>query len=237
MRKKILFAVTVALMTTTTPVMGQGVYSDKGLQKQIRSIAGNGAWDFGESWLERSAYHLLHHKYSGSEMYWQWAGFKSGFRIRYKEEKASQKKLQRPLDAEIATAILQEEERKKQNENITKMFDEQMLVAADRHNPAVTIPYKEEFEQFDEYFARALAYAYTYGNDTAYGWAEGLADKYDMLTERIAYVSGQTIKGTGVMVGTMESGERMKALQGCHDEMMRLLKSTNDLVEYCKLTK
>ena len=47
---------------------------DKEKEKQWKSME-NGPWDFAPDWY----YYFLHNKYSGAEMYWKWAGFKSGF--------------------------------------------------------------------------------------------------------------------------------------------------------------
>ncbi len=38
-------------------------------------------------------YYFLHKNYSGAEMYWKWAGFKSGYRVRFKEEKSNVKRI------------------------------------------------------------------------------------------------------------------------------------------------
>ena len=49
----------------------------------------NGPWDFAPDWY----YFFLHKKYSGAEMYWKWAGFQSGFRVRFKEHKSNVKRI------------------------------------------------------------------------------------------------------------------------------------------------
>ena len=57
---------------------------DNEKKKQWQSME-NGPWDFAPDWY----YYFLHKGYSGAEMYWKWAGFKSGFRVRFKESKSN----------------------------------------------------------------------------------------------------------------------------------------------------
>lgn len=57
-------------------------------EKQWTSME-NGPWDFAPDWY----YYFLHKNYSGAEMYWKWAGFKSGYRVRFKEEKSNVKRI------------------------------------------------------------------------------------------------------------------------------------------------
>ena len=61
---------------------------DKEKEKQWKSME-NGPWDFAPDWY----YYFLHNKYSGAEMYWKWAGFNSGFRVRFKEKDSNVKRI------------------------------------------------------------------------------------------------------------------------------------------------
>ena len=80
----------IALMLLGCPYSGhaQRKANDKEKQRQWRSME-NGPWDFAPDWY----YFLLHKKYSGAEMYWKWAGFQSGFRVRFKEHKSNVKRI------------------------------------------------------------------------------------------------------------------------------------------------
>ena len=64
----------------------QKVVHDKQKEKQWRSME-TGPWDFAPDWY----YYFLHKKYSGAETYWKWSGFKSGYRVRFKEPKSNVK--------------------------------------------------------------------------------------------------------------------------------------------------
>ena len=56
------------------PVVGEAQVPvrDNEKRKQWQSME-NGPWDFAPDWY----YYFLHKGYSGAEMYWKWAGFKS----------------------------------------------------------------------------------------------------------------------------------------------------------------
>ncbi len=56
---------------------------------QAMEVDGERPWDFAPDWY----YYFLHKNYSGTEMYWKWAGFKSGYRVRFKEEKSNVKRI------------------------------------------------------------------------------------------------------------------------------------------------
>ena len=66
----------------------QRVRHDKQKEKQWKSME-NGPWDFAPDWY----YYFLHRRYSGAEMYWKWAGLKSGWRGRFKEPKSNIKRI------------------------------------------------------------------------------------------------------------------------------------------------
>ena len=80
----------IALMLMGCPYSGhaQRPTKDKEKARQWQSME-NGPWDFAPDWY----YFLLHKKYSGAEMYWKWAGFQSGFRVRFKEHKSNVKRI------------------------------------------------------------------------------------------------------------------------------------------------
>lgn len=75
-------------MTMASGLHAQRKANDKEKQRQWRSME-NGPWNFAPDWY----YFFLHKKYSGAEMYWKWAGFQSGFRVRFKEHKSNVKRI------------------------------------------------------------------------------------------------------------------------------------------------
>ena len=73
-----------ALMGMPQALSAQRVVHDDQKFKQWRSME-NGPWDFAPDWY----YYFLHKNYSGTEMYWKWAGFKSASRRRNQMSSAS----------------------------------------------------------------------------------------------------------------------------------------------------
>ena len=99
---------------------------DNEKKKQWQSME-NGPWDFAPDWY----YYFLHKGYSGAEMYWKWAGFKSGFRIRFKESKSNIKRIMptRVISEETQRQKLEkvEEERK----YVEELYKEELVREAD----------------------------------------------------------------------------------------------------------
>ena len=79
-RNIILVLITFMALFFPITMSAQRPARDKEKEKQWKSME-NGPWDFAPDWY----YYFLHNKYSGAEMYWKWAGFNSGFRVRFKE--------------------------------------------------------------------------------------------------------------------------------------------------------
>ncbi len=78
-------------------------------------------------------YFLLHKKYSGAEMYWKWAGFQSGFRVRFKEHKSNVKRI---MPTRVTAEETQRQKIKKVEEERQKMeelYQEELLREADRN--------------------------------------------------------------------------------------------------------
>ena len=132
MRKTLcLILLTIAL---TFPV-GEGgranaqkIVHDKQKEKQWRSIE-TGPWDFAPDWY----YYFLHKKYSGAETYWKWSGFKSGYRVRFKEHKSNVKTV---MPRRVAAEEVDAEKIKKAEEErakIKELHDEEVVRATDRN--------------------------------------------------------------------------------------------------------
>ena len=90
----------------------QKVVHDKQKEKQWRSME-TGPWDFAPDWY----YYFLHKKYSGAETYWKWSGFKSGYRVRFKEHKSNVKTI---MPRRVAQEETQKEKIKKVEEEREK---------------------------------------------------------------------------------------------------------------------
>lgn len=107
-------------------IQAQVPVRDDEKKKQWQSME-NGPWDFAPDWY----YYFLHKGYSGAEMYWKWAGFKSGFRVRFKESKSNIKRIMptRVISEETQRQKLEkvEEERK----YVEELYKEELVREAD----------------------------------------------------------------------------------------------------------
>ena len=93
-------------LLTASGLQAQVPVRDNEKKKQWQSME-NGPWDFAPDWY----YYFLHKGYSGAEMYWKWAGFKSGFRVRFKESKSNIKRI-------MPTRVISEETQRQKLEKV-----------------------------------------------------------------------------------------------------------------------
>ena len=123
-------------------IQAQVPVRDDEKKKQWQSME-NGPWDFAPDWY----YYFVHKGYSGAEMYWKWAGFKSGFRVRFKESKSNIKRIMptRVISEETQRQKLEkvEEERK----YVEELYKEELVREADRAVDLVYPAYKDEFNR------------------------------------------------------------------------------------------
>ena len=96
-------------------------------EKQWRSME-NGPWDFAPDWY----YYFLHKNYSGAEMYWKWAGFKSGYRVRFKEEKSNVKRIMPVRVTAEETQRQKLSQVEKERAHIEELYKEEVAREADR---------------------------------------------------------------------------------------------------------
>lgn len=85
---------------------------DSQKEKQWRSME-TGPWDFEPGWY----YYFLHKNYSGAETYWKWSGFKSGYRVRFKEHKSNVKTI---MPRRIAQEELQKRKSRKPRQSVSR---------------------------------------------------------------------------------------------------------------------
>ena len=108
-RNIILGLITLFVMGSPITMSAQRPTRDREKEKQWKSME-NGPWDFAPDWY----YFFLHKKYSGAEMYWKWAGFNSGFRVRFKEHKSNIKRI-------MPTRVTSEETQRQKVKKVEKM--------------------------------------------------------------------------------------------------------------------
>lgn len=191
---------------------------DNEKKKQWQSME-NGPWDFAPDWY----YYFLHKGYSGAEMYWKWAGFKSGFRVRFKESKSNIKRIMptRVISEETQRQKLEkvEEERK----YVEELYKEELVREADRAVDLVYPGYKDEFNRMQDCITDGLLYCMTKSGGKLKPQVDELGRQNEILYAGIAY-----IRKTGVGYG-LENAKRQQAYEEAKGKMEALVKQTANL--------
>lgn len=173
------------VMLCCIPFMGnaQVVRHDKQKEKQWQSME-NGPWDFAPDWY----YYFLHKNYSGAEMYWKWAGFKSGWRVRFKEPKSNIKRIMpvRVLSEETQRQKVDkvEDERK----YVGELYKEELLREADRSVDLTYASYRDEFNRMQDCITDGLLYCMQKSGGKLKYQVDELGRQNELLCADIAYI-------------------------------------------------
>lgn len=204
--------ITALSVCLPTESLAQRITRDSEKELQWKSME-NGPWDFSPGWY----YFFLHKKYSGAEKYWKWAGFKSGFRVRFKEEKSNIKRIMptRVVSEETQRqkAAKVEEERKYMEE----LYKEELLREADRNVDLTYAAYKSEFNRMQECITDGLLYCMKKSDGQMKYQVDELTRENEILCENIAY-----IHKTGIGYG-LENAKRQKAYEETKEKMSKLV--------------
>ena len=196
----------------------QAVRHDKQKEKQWQSME-NGPWDFAPDWY----YYFLHKKYSGAEMYWKWAGFKSGWRVRFKEPKSNIKRIMpvRVLSEETQRQKVDkvEDERK----YVEELYKEELLREADRSVDLTYASYKDEFNRMQDCITDGLLYYMQKSGGKLKYQVDELGRQNELLCADIAY-----IHKTGVGY-ELENAKRRQAYEDAKIKMEELVNRTAHL--------
>lgn len=205
----------VALAGYTTDADAQRPTRDKEKARQWQSME-NGPWDFAPDWY----YYFLHKKYSGAEMYWKWAGFKSGFRVRFKEPKSNIKRI---MPVRVTAEETQRQKVKKVEEErkyIEELYKEELVREAER-NVDLTYPaYKDEFNRMQDCITEGLLYCMKKSDGKLKYQVDELSRQNEVLCADIAY-----IHKTGVGYG-LENAKRQQAYEDAKSRMEELVSRT-----------
>lgn len=210
----------IALMLLGCPYSGhaQRPTKDKEKARQWQSME-NGPWDFAPDWY----YFLLHKKYSGAEMYWKWAGFQSGFRVRFKEHKSNVKRI---MPTRVTAEETQRQKIKKVEEERQKMeelYQEELLREADRNVDLMFPSYKDEFNRMQDCITDGLLYCMQKSKGKLQYQVDELSRQNEILCADIAYIHKM-----GVGYG-LENAKRQKAYEEARQKMEELVKRTANL--------
>ncbi len=197
----------------------QKIVHDKQKEKQWRSIE-TGPWDFAPDWY----YYFLHKKYSGAETYWKWSGFKSGYRVRFKEHKSNVKTV---MPRRVAAEEVDVEKIKKAEEErakIKEMHDEEVIRAADRNVDIVYSTFKDDFARMQGAISEGLSFCLTKSKGKMFPQVDELRRQNDIVCRNISYIHKQ---GVG---NELENAKREKAYIEYKRQMEELVSRVAHLV-------
>lgn len=191
---------------------------DKEKEKQWKSME-NGPWDFAPDWY----YYFLHNKYSGAEMYWKWAGFKPGFRVRFKEKDSDVKRI---MPTRVTAEETQRQKVKKvetERKYIEELYKEELVRKADRAVDLTYASYKNEFDRMQDCITDGLLYCMKKSDGKLKYQVDELSRQNEILCSGIAY-----IHKTGVGYG-LENAKRQQAYEEAKTKMQELVNQTAHL--------
>lgn len=172
-----------ALMGMPQALSAQRVVHDDQKFKQWRSME-NGPWDFAPDWY----YYFLHKNYSGAEMYWKWAGFKSGYRVRFKEEKSNVKRIM-PVRITAEETLRQKVSQvEKERAQIEELYKEELAREADRIVDVTYASYKDEFNRMQDCITDGLLYCMNRSNGALEYQVNEISRLNEVLCADIAYI-------------------------------------------------
>lgn len=217
-RNIILGLITFMALGTPITMSAQRPARDKEKEKQWKSME-NGPWDFAPDWY----YYFLHNKYSGAEMYWKWAGFNSGFRVRFKEKDSDVKRI---MPTRVTAEETQRQKVKKvetECKYIEELYKEELVREADRSVDLTYASYKDEFDRMQDCITDGLLYCMKKSNGKLKYQVDELSRQNEILCSGIAY-----IHKTGVGYG-LENAKRQQAYEEAKTMMQKLVNQTAHL--------
>ena len=191
---------------------------DKEKEKQWKSME-NGPWNFAPDWY----YYFLHNKYSGAEMYWKWAGFNSGFRVRFKEKDSNVKRI---MPTRVTAEETQRQKVKKvetERKYIEELYKEELVREADRSVDLTYASYKDEFDRMQDCITDGLLYCMKKSDGKLKYQVDEISRQNEILCSGIAY-----IHKTGVGYG-LENAKRQQAYEEAKTKMQELVNQTAHL--------
>ncbi len=187
-------------------------------EKQWRSME-NGPWDFAPDWY----YYFLHKNYSGAEMYWKWAGFKSGYRVRFKEEKSNVKRIMPVRVTAEETQRQKLSQVEKERAHIEELYKEEVAREADRMVDVTYASYKDDFNRMQDCITDGLLYCLQKSDGKLKYQVDEISRQNELICADIAY-----IHKTGVGY-ELENAKRRQAYEEAKEKMGEIVSRTAHL--------
>lgn len=220
MKIKTVMTLVLCAVLTGVPqnLSAQKVVHDDQKFKQWRSME-NGPWDFAPDWY----YYFLHKNYSGAEMYWKWAGFKSGYRVRFKEEKSNVKRIMPVRITAEETQRQKVSQVEKERAQIEELYKEELAREADRMTDLTYVSYKDEFNRMQNCISDGLLYCLKKSNGAMEYQVNEISRLNEILCSDIAYIHKT---GPGY---ELENAKRRQAYENAKTKMEELVNRTAHL--------
>ncbi len=191
---------------------------DKEKERQWKSME-NGPWDFAPDWY----YYFLHKRYSGADMYWKWAGFHSGFRVRFREKDSNIKRIMPVRVTAGETQRQKAEKAEEERKHIEGLYKEELAREADRNVDLSYPAYKDEFNRMQDRITDGLLFCMKKSGGRLKYQVDELSRQNEILCADIAY-----IHKTGVGYG-LENAKRQQAYEEARKKMEELVSRTAHL--------
>lgn len=156
-------------------------------------------------------------------MYWKWAGFNSGFRVRFKEPKSNIRRIMPVRVTSEETQRQKVEKVEKERKYVEELYKEELLREADRAVDLMYGAYKNEFNRMQECITDGLLYSMRKSGGKLKYQVDELSRQNEILCADIAY-----IHKTGVGYG-LENAKRQKAYEEAKEKMNELVNRTAHL--------
>lgn len=213
------FLTTLLLAATFTGASAQQIIHDKQKELQWRSME-TGPWDFAPDWY----YYFFHKGYSGAYLKWKWSGFKSGWRVKFKESKSKTRTIMPRRVAQEEEQRLKIKKVEEERAKIEELHDEEVIRAADRNVDLVYGSFKDDFNRMQTSINDGLSYCLTKSKGKLYPQVNELQRQNDILCQSIAYIHKQ---GVGY---ELENTKREKAYIEYKKQMEELVSRVAHLV-------
>ena len=183
-----------------------------------------GHWDFSPDWW----YLLFHKNYSGASKKWEWRGFKSGWRVVFKESDSNVKTVTPRREKQVAVQALKQQIIEKERKKIEELNNEEIARAADRNSDLVYGKYKELFTDMQSSITEGLTYCMIKSKGKMAGSIKELTDRNEVITSNIAY-----LRKTGVGY-ELENAKRERGFAKAKKDMEELVKKVTTLARFAK---
>ena len=214
-----LLMVALAILVAPTHMLAKTPkVHDQEKEKQWRSME-NGPWEFAPGWY----YYFLHKNYSGAYKKWQWRGFKSGYVVKFDENKSNVKRIMPVRVTAEETQRQKLSQVEKERAHIEELYKEEVVREADRAVDLTYASYKDEFNRMQDCITEGLLYCIQKSDGQLSYQVEELRRQNEILCSGIAY-----IHKTGAGYG-LENAKRRQAYEEAKEKMGELVSRTAHL--------